>query len=57
MRPDFSTKGWDMCGMDGVFVKFHLLLERLKRRSACQPSPSPARTALLTSSTAKAKAS
>lgn len=47
MRPDFSSKVWDICRMNVVFVKFHLLLERLKRRSACQPGPSPARIALL----------
>lgn len=47
MRPDFSSKAWDVCRMDGVFVKFHLILESLKRRSAFQPAPSPARIALL----------
>lgn len=47
MSPDFSSKGWAICGMDSVCVKFLLILERLKRRLAWQSAPSPARTALL----------
>lgn len=49
VRPGFSSKGWAICRMDSVFVKFCLILERLKRRLAWQSAPSPARTALLNS--------
>lgn len=47
VRPDFSTERQDVCRTDTIFVKFLLFLERLKRRLACQPARSSARTALL----------
>lgn len=47
VRPDFSMERQDVCRTDTIFVKFLLFLERLKRRLACQPACSSARTALL----------